>query len=181
MQHALDARDRAILSALLEDGRLSQVELAERVPLSPTAIARRIKALEEAGVIEGYQARINRRAMGLEMTALVFISLQNQTEQRLEAFEAAVLASPSVIGCQMMSGEDDYVLTVLARDLADYERIHKQELSRLPGVTRLRSSFVLRDVTSRPMPMSALDPRDAPRGERARGRSPTTRDTRSRR
>ncbi|WP_334148428.1 Lrp/AsnC family transcriptional regulator [Hyphomicrobium sp.] len=181
MQHALDARDRAILSALLEDGRLSQVELAERVPLSPTAIARRIKALEEAGVIEGYQARINRRAMGLEMTALVFISLQNQTEQRLEAFEAAVLASPSVIGCQMMSGEDDYVLTVLARDLADYERIHKQELSRLPGVTRLRSSFVLRDVTSRPMPMSALDPRDAPRGERARGRSPTARDTRSRR
>jgi len=181
MQYGLDARDRAILSALLEDGRLSQVELAERVPLSPTAIARRIKALEEAGVIEGYQARINRRAMGLEMTALVFISLQNQTEQRLEAFEAAVLASPSVVGCQMMSGEDDYVLTVLARDLADYERIHKQELSRLPGVTRLRSSFVLRDVTSRPMPMSALDPRETPKGERARGRSQTGRDTPSRR
>jgi Lrp/AsnC family leucine-responsive transcriptional regulator len=156
MQHELDARDRAIIAALLEDGRLSQVQLAERVPLSPTAIARRIKALEEAGVIEGYQARINRRAMGLEMTVLVFISLQNQSEQRLEAFEAAVLAAPSVIGCQLMSGEDDYVLTVLARDLADYERVHKQELSRLPGVTRLRSSFVLRDVKSRPMPASAL-------------------------
>lgn len=152
----LDARDRAILAALLDDGRLSQVQLAERVPLSPTAIARRIRALEEAGVIEGYQARIDRRAMGLEITVLIFISLQNQSEQRLEAFEAAVAAAPSVIGCQLMSGEDDYVLTVLARDLADYERIHKQELSRLPGVTRLRSSFVLREVKSRPLPASAL-------------------------
>ncbi|MCC7251664.1 Lrp/AsnC family transcriptional regulator [Hyphomicrobium sp.] len=156
MKYELDARDRAIVAALLEDGRLSQVQLAERVPLSPTAIARRIRALEEAGVIRGYQARIDRRAMGLEMTVLVFISLQNQSEQRLEAFEAAVIAAPSVIGCQLMSGEDDYVLTVLARDLADYERIHKQELSRLPGVTRLRSSFVLRDVKSRPIPASAL-------------------------
>lgn len=152
----LDARDRAILAALMEDGRLSQVQLAERVPLSPTAIARRIKALEESGIIQGYQARVDRRALGLEMTVLVYISLQNQSEQRLEAFEAAVTASPSVIGCQLMSGEDDYVLTVLARDLADYERIHKQELSRLPGVTRLRSSFVLRHVKSRPFPASAL-------------------------
>lgn len=158
MSHELDARDRAIVAALLEDGRLSQVQLAERVPLSPTAIARRIRALEEAGVIEGYQARINRRAMGLEMTVFVFISLQNQTEERLDPFEAAVRAAPSIIGCQLMSGEDDYVLTVLARDLADYERIHKQELSRLPGVTRLRSSFVLRDVKSRPIPASALAP-----------------------
>lgn len=156
MQYDLDTRDRAILAALLEDGRLSQVQLAERIPLSPTAIARRIKGMEEAGVIEGYQARISRRAMGLDMTVFIFISLQNQSEQRLEAFEAAVTAAPSVIGCQLMSGEDDYMLTVLAHDLADYERIHKQELSRLPGVTRLRSSFVLRDVKSRPLPASTL-------------------------
>ena len=156
MENGLDTLDRAILAALLDDGRLSQVELAERVPLSPTAIARRIKAMEEAGIIEGYQARIDRRAIGLEMTVLIFISLQNQSEQRLEAFEAAVASSPSVIGCQLMSGEDDYVLTVLARDLADFERIHKQELQRLPGVTRLRSSFVLRDVKSRPLPAAAL-------------------------
>lgn len=152
----LDALDRAILAALLEDGRLSQVQLAERIPLSPTAIARRIRALEEGGIIKGYQARLDRKAMGLEMTVHIFISLQNQSEQRLEAFEAAVAASPSVIGCELMSGEDDYLLTVLARDLADYERIHKEELSRLPGVTRLRSSFVLRDVKSQPMPVSAL-------------------------
>jgi DNA-binding Lrp family transcriptional regulator len=156
MTNELDALDRAILAALLEDGRLSQVQLAERIPLSPTAIARRIRALEQNGIIEGYQARIDRKAIGLEITVHIFISLQNQSEQRLESFEAAVAAAPSVIGCQLMSGEDDYLLTVLARDLADYERIHKQELSRLPGVTRLRSSFVLREVKSRPMPASFL-------------------------
>jgi Lrp/AsnC family leucine-responsive transcriptional regulator len=156
MDSDLDTLDRAILGALLDDGRLSQVQLAERIPLSPTAIARRIKALEERSIIEGYQARINRRAMGLQMTVLIHISMQTQSEQQLEAFEAAVSAAPSIIGCQLMSGEDDYVLTVLARDLADYERIHKQELSRLPGVARLRSSFVLRDVKSRPIPDSAL-------------------------
>ena len=156
MQNGLDALDHAIIAALIEDGRRSQVQLAERIPLSPTAIARRIRALEDAGIIEGYQARINRRGIGLEMTVHIFISLQNQTEQHLEAFEAAVAAAPSVIGCEMMSGEDDYLLTVLARDLADYERIHKQELSRLPGVTRLRSSFVLREVKARPLPAAVL-------------------------
>lgn len=171
MSNIIDALDSTILAALLEDGRLSQVQLAERVPLSPTAIARRIKALEDTGIIRGYQARIDRQAMGLSMTVLVYISLQNQTEQRLESFEAAVLSSPSVIGCQLMSGEDDYVLTILARDLADYERIHKQELSRLPGVTRLRSSFVLRDVKSQPFPASALNPaaRPVPTARKSRG------------
>lgn len=156
MPTKLDTLDRAIIAALLDDGRLSQVQLAERIPLSPTAIARRIRALEDSGVIQGYQARLDHKAMGLEITVHIFISLQNQSEQRLESFEAAVAAAPSVIGCQLMSGEDDYLLTVLARDLADYERIHKEELSRLPGVTRLRSSFVLREVKSRPIPASAL-------------------------
>lgn len=156
MPQNLDALDRAIVAALLEDGRLSQVQLSERVPLSPTAIARRIRALEQGGIIQGYQARIDRKAMGLEITVHVFISLQNQSEQQLEDFETAVLAARSVIRCQMMSGEDDYLLTVHARDLSDFERIHKQELSRLPGVTRLRSSFVLRDVKSRPIAASVL-------------------------
>lgn len=161
MSSAIDTLDRAIIAALHEDGRLSQVQLAERIPLSATAIARRIRALEEAGVIEGYQARINRKAIGLEMTVHVFISLQDQAEQCLDAFEAAVIAAPSIIGCQLMSGEDDYILTILARGLADYERIHKEELSRLPGVTRLRSSFVLREVKSRAIPATLFDPRRA--------------------
>ena len=153
---ALDALDKAILAALLLDGRQSQVELAEHVPLSPTAIARRIRALEEAGVIQGYQAKINRKALGLTMMVVVQISLKNQGEELLSAFEKAALAAPSIIACHMMSGEDDYIITVLAKDLADFERIHKEQLSRLPGVARLRSSFVLREVVGRPLPLSSL-------------------------
>ena len=154
----LDTLDRSILAALLDDGRLSQVQLAERVPLSPTAIARRIRALEEAGVIEGYQARISREALGLTMTVMVSISLKSQSEERLAAFEKAVAAASSIVSCHLMSGEDDYVLTILARDLADFERIHKEELSRLPGVARLKSSFAMREVKNRPLPASSLSP-----------------------
>jgi Lrp/AsnC family leucine-responsive transcriptional regulator len=154
----LDALDRAILGTLLEDGRQSQVELAERLPLSATAIARRIRALEEAGVIEGYQARINGKALGLSMTVIVHVSLNSQNQDLLKAFEDAVAKAPSVISCHLMSGEDDYLIAVMARDLADYERIHKEQLSRLPGVARLKSSFVLRDIVNRPLPASSLLP-----------------------
>jgi Lrp/AsnC family leucine-responsive transcriptional regulator len=152
----LDTLDMAILGALSDNARITQVEMAERIPLSPTAIARRIKALEDRGVIEGYQAKVSRSALGLDMTVLVQISLQSQSEVLLAEFEKAVAAAPSVVSCHLMSGEDDYVLTVLARDLTDYERIHRQELSRLPGVTRLRSSFALREVKSRLLPDTLL-------------------------
>ena len=154
----LDALDRAILGALLEDGRLSQVELVERIPLSATAIARRIRALEERGVIQGYQARISRQALGLTMTVIVQISLKSQNEDLLKAFEEAIASAPSVVSCHLMSGEDDYLVTVLARDLADFERIHKEQLSRLPGVVRLKSSFALRQVANKPLPASCLLP-----------------------
>lgn len=152
----LDALDMAILGALVEDGRQTQVQLAERVPLSATAIARRIRALEQDGVIEGYGARLSRKALGLSVTVIVAISLESQNEELLEAFEQAAAALPSVVSCHLMSGEDDYIITVYARDLADFERIHKEELSRLPGVTRLKSSFALREVASRPLPASSL-------------------------
>lgn len=155
--HSLDALDRAILTALLADGRQSQVELAEHVPLSSTAIARRIRTLEERGVISGYQAQISRAALGLTMMAIVQVSLKSQNEELLAAFEKAAAAAPSIISCHMMSGEDDYIIVVLARDLADFERIHKEQLSPLPGVARLRSSFVLREVVSRPLPLSSLE------------------------
>src|SRR5512145_2299640 len=161
-QLELDTLDRAILGALLEDGRLSQVELAERVPLSATAIARRIRALEEKGVIQGYRARINREALGIGMTVIVHIGLTSQSEDLLEAFEQAVAKAPSVVSCHLMSGEDDYLLTVMARDLADYERIHKEQIARLPGVARLKSSFALRDVASRLLPASCLLPSPRP-------------------
>lgn len=137
---------------------MSQVELAQRIPLSATAIARRIRALEEKGVIEGYQARVNRKALGVGTTVIVHIGLTSQHEDVLEAFEAAVAKAPSVASCHLMSGEDDYLLTVMARDLADYERIHKEQLARLPGVARLRSSFALREVADKPLPASCLLP-----------------------
>ena len=154
----LDALDRAILGALLEDGRLSQVELAERIPLSATAIARRIRGLEEQGVIKGYQAHLNRQALGLSMMVVVHVGLNSQNEDVLKAFEEAVANAPSIVSCHLMSGEDDYLVTVRARDLADYERIHKEQLARLPGVARLKSSFVLRDVADKPLPASCLLP-----------------------
>jgi Lrp/AsnC family transcriptional regulator, leucine-responsive regulatory protein len=157
-ERELDTLDRAILGALLEDGSLSQVDLAERIPLSATAIARRIRGLEERGVIQGYQARINRQALGLGMTVIVQIALTSQNEELLKAFEEAVVKAPSVVSCHLMSGEDDYLLTVMARDLADYERIHKEQLSRLPGVARLKSSFALRDVANKALPASCLLP-----------------------
>ena len=143
----LDALDRAILGALLEDGRQSQVDLAESIPLSATAIARRIRALEEKDVIKGYQARISREALGLSMTVMVQISLKSQSQDLLDAFEEAVASAPSIVSCHLMSGEDDYLVTVMARDLADFERIHNQHLTRLPSVARVQSSFAMRKVT----------------------------------
>ena len=154
----IDALDRAILGALLEDGRQSQVELAESIPLSATAIARRIRSLEERDVIRGYQACICREALGLNVTVVVQISLKSQSQDLLEAFEKAVAAAPSIVSCHLMSGEDDYLVTVMARDLADFERIHKEQLSRLPGVVRLKSSFALREVANRALPASCLLP-----------------------
>jgi Lrp/AsnC family transcriptional regulator, leucine-responsive regulatory protein len=154
----LDTLDKAILSALVADGRQSQVQLAERIPLSPTAIARRIKGLEEQGVIAGYQARISRAALGLEMFVIVQVSLKSQDAALLTAFDKAAAASPSIVGCYLMAGEDDYILMVLAKSLSDFERIHKEELSKLPGVTQLKSNFALREVSARMLPVSSLAP-----------------------
>src|SRR5262245_1796914 len=108
----LDALDRSILKALLEDGRLSQVELAERIPLSATAIARRIRALEAKRVLRGYQARLDLPGLWLGITVIVQIGPTKQNEGLLEAFEKAVASAPSVVSCHLMSGEDDYLITV---------------------------------------------------------------------
>jgi len=148
----IDALDRALLGVLARHGRLTQLQLAEYVPLSPTAIARRMRAMEEAGIIAGYAATVDLEALGYQMTAIVRVSLVNQSESQLSAFERAVADIPAVTSCCLMSGEDDYVMTVIARDLADYERIHKLQLSTLPGIARLTSSFVLRSVLSNRMP-----------------------------
>ncbi|MDP1752781.1 MAG: Lrp/AsnC family transcriptional regulator [Reyranella sp.] len=159
----MDKIDAAILSALTTNARLSQVELSTRVGLSPTAIARRQRALEESGLIRGYQAVLDLSRFGLATTVLVRITLDGQSDEALKAFEAGVVGCPSVVRCFLMSGSDDYVVIVLARDIEDFERIHRTELSRLPRVARIESSFALREVVNRAVPPAAFGkPRPRP-------------------
>lgn len=152
----LDKIDSTILSELTANARVSQVELAARVGLSSTAIARRQRALEESGVIRSYQAVLDLGRFGLATTVVVRITLDSQSDEALKAFEAGVVECPSVVRCFLMSGSDDYVVTVLARDIEDFERIHRTELSRLPRVARLESSFALREIVSRAVPPSVF-------------------------
>ena len=148
----LDRLDTMILAELSANARVSQVELAERVGLSSTAIARRQKTLEDEGFIRGYQAMLDLDLMGLSTTVLVRIALESQSDEALRSFEAGVVKCPSVVRCFLMSGSDDYIAVVLARDIQDFERIHRTELSRLPRVSRIQSSFALRDVVNRSVP-----------------------------
>jgi Lrp/AsnC family transcriptional regulator, leucine-responsive regulatory protein len=148
----LDRFDRAILSVLVGDARTSIVDLAPRVGLSSTACARRLKALEERGIISGYHAAIDHKRLGYNVTVVVTITLDSQREEAFDAFERAVALCPSVIRCHLMSGADDYWLLVLARDIADFEHIHKTQLSRLPRVARIQSSFAIRDIVDRASP-----------------------------
>ena len=148
----LDEIDFAILRELSANARASQVELADRAGLSGTAIARRQRALEENGFIEGYQALLNLKLFGLRTTVLVRIALDSQSEEALTSFERGVLKCPSITRCFLMSGSDDYWAIVLAKDIEDFERIHRTELSRLPRVARIQSSFAIRSVVDRAVP-----------------------------
>jgi len=152
----LDRIDVSLLREVTSNARCSHVELAERVGLSSTACARRLAALEQEGLIEGYQAVLGLRALGLGTTVIVRITLESQSEEALKAFESAVIKCASVVRCLLMSGSDDYLLTVLVRDIEDFERIHKTQLSRLPRVARIQSSFAIRSVVDRSFPPAAL-------------------------
>jgi DNA-binding Lrp family transcriptional regulator len=149
---SLDRKDIAILAELTENARASHTELSNKVGLSSTALARRQKALEDAGYIRGYQATLDLAQFGLGTTVLVRIALESQSDEALKKFEAEVLKCPSVVRCFLMSGTDDYILIVMARDIEDFERIHRTELSRLPRVARVQSSFALREVVNRAVP-----------------------------
>jgi len=146
---ALDRIDIAILNALQQDGRMSNAALAEKVGLSQSACSRRLDSLESSGVIKGYHAHLSDAALGHPMTVIVHISLSGQFEKSLSEFEAAVKRCPNVLSCHLVSGEYDYVLRISARDLADYERIHKQWLTAMPHVAKINSSFALREVIDR--------------------------------
>lgn len=148
-KHSLDRIDRKILSALQEDGRLPNNELAERVGLSPSPCLRRVKALEEAGVIARYVALVDPASVDLPVNIFVSVSLERQVEARLDGFEAAVMARPEVLECYLMTGDADYLLRVVVPDLASYERFLKEHLTRIPGVASIRSSFALKQVRYR--------------------------------
>ncbi|WP_334063494.1 Lrp/AsnC family transcriptional regulator [Limimaricola cinnabarinus] len=142
----IDRIDRAILAALQADGRLSNAQLSEKVNLSPSACHRRVRALEEAGLIRGYVALLDPRKLGRPVTVFVEITLSGQADELLEAFETAVARIPDVLECHLMAGTADYLLKVVARDSEDFAQIHRRHLARLPGVQTMQSSFALRTV-----------------------------------
>jgi Lrp/AsnC family transcriptional regulator, leucine-responsive regulatory protein len=152
----LDRSDRKILRALVANGRATQQELGEAAGLSPSAAARRQKALEDDGILRGYRADINLTRLGLGATVMVTITLEGQSEEAMEAFEAAVAESPSIVRCHLMSGRNDYLITVRAASIEDYEMIHRQEIARLPRVARIETAFALREVVNRTVPPRLL-------------------------
>jgi Lrp/AsnC family transcriptional regulator, leucine-responsive regulatory protein len=152
----IDKGDRKILHTLVENGRATQQDLGEAAGLSPSAAARRQKALEDAGLIRGYRADLNLTRMGLGATVMVTITLDSQSDEAMRAFEAAVAQSPSTLRCHLMSGRNDYLLVVRAASIEDYESIHRQEIATLPRVARIETAFALREVVNRTVPLRLL-------------------------
>lgn len=144
---ALDAVDRAMLTQLQVDGRVTATELADRVGLSTSACVRRIQKLEDEGFIDRYVMLMDPRSIGLSASVFVEITLASQHEDRLDEFEAAVVDCPGVMSCHLMAGDADYIIHLVCEGVADYERIHRSHLAQLPGVARLRSNFAIRTVT----------------------------------
>lgn len=142
----MNASDAALLRALQLDSSLSIGELAAQLGLSSSACHRRIRALTDAGVIVGYQARVDRRRLGLTVESFVEISLTSQSRASMESFEQAVATFDDILECHLMSGAADYLLRVAAADLDDFDRIHRNCLSRLPGVSSMRTSFAIRPI-----------------------------------
>jgi Lrp/AsnC family leucine-responsive transcriptional regulator len=142
----LDDLDLSILRYLERYGRATNYEVGEAVGLSASAASRRIQALESAGTIRGYRAMVDDRLLGRRMTVYIRVTLERQSAPVLSAFEAAVRHCKEVASCHLMAGQYDYMLVARVAGIEDYGRLHQNELSRLPGVTRLETSFALRDV-----------------------------------
>jgi Lrp/AsnC family leucine-responsive transcriptional regulator len=145
----VDHIDRSILLQLQDNARISNVELATAVGLSPSACLRRVGLLEKSGVIDGYHARLNATKLGHEVLVLLQITLNGQSAEMLAEFEDAVAKTPQVLACFLIAGSSDYILRVAARDVADFGRLHAENLSSLPHVLRMESSFVMREVFTR--------------------------------
>ncbi|MDU0343141.1 Lrp/AsnC family transcriptional regulator [Bosea rubneri] len=142
----LDDIDRRIVQALQADGRMSIQDLAAQVGLSPSPCARRVRLLEDAGVIKGYVAVIDQEKLGLPVSVFASIKLERQREEELDRFGAAVQRWPEVADCYLMTGQRDYLLRIIVSDLAAYERFLKDKLTRLDNVASIESSFALGQV-----------------------------------
>lgn len=146
----LDATDRRILRELMADGALTNVALAQRVGLSAPPCLRRVRALEDAGVIQGYTALVDERALGFELTAFALVGLHNQAEPDLNAFENRVLGWPLVREAYMMSGETDYVLKCVAPDLTTFQNFIIRELTAAPNVASVKTALAIRRAKREP-------------------------------
>ncbi len=158
MTHTLDRIDRHILSILQENARISVTDLSERVGLSPTPCGRRLKQLEDSGLIERQVALLDQRKAGLPMTVLVQVSLEAQTQEKLHAFEEEIAALPEVMECYLITGSAaDYVLKIVVPDLDRYQQLLLNKLTGLPGVRSIISNFVLRQpVRKTALPLDEL-------------------------
>ena len=141
----LDAYDRAILRKLQQEGRISNQDLAENVNLSPSPCLRRVRRLEEEGVIDGYTARLNTRRLGLNLMAFIQISMDKHIPERFEGFESAVANFPEVLECHLITGQAaDYLLKVVVEDMDGYQQFLLNKITRIEGVSGVQSSFVLK-------------------------------------
>jgi len=151
----VDDTDRAILRHLQSDGRLPNAALAERVRLSPSPCLRRLKRLEEDGTIRGYRAILDRRKVGLGLTAFVEIKVSGQSRRRAEELEKAIAGVDEIVASYIVAGDADFMLEVVAPDLAAYERLLLHTLLELPGVSEVRSNFAIRTVKEPgPLPLT---------------------------
>ncbi|MGJ8561280.1 MAG: Lrp/AsnC family transcriptional regulator [Litorimonas sp.] len=137
----MDDIDRKIVRAVQRDGRMSNRELADRIGLSPSPCLRRLKNLEQSGVIRGYHAEIDAKLYGLPITVFIRVRLERHDEDTVNAFEAKVRANDNIVECHVMTGRSDYLLRVMVADLSDYERFVRRELQRIGGVASIDTSF----------------------------------------
>jgi DNA-binding Lrp family transcriptional regulator len=152
----LDAIDRRILTAIQTNARMRNVDLAEAVGLSASPCLRRVKRLEDAGVIRDYVTLVDQQAVGLPVSIFISVTLERQVEKALEEFEATIRSWPEVMECYLMTGDADYLLRVVTADLSAYERFLMDRLTRVTGVASIKSSFSLKQVVYRTaLPVSA--------------------------
>ncbi len=144
----LDRFDAQILREMQKNSDIAVAVLAERIGLSTSACHRRVKLLESTGFIDGYSARVNPKALGLDLEVFVDITLTSQSRESMNAFESAVQLYDEILECVLTTGTADYILRIVARDVADYDNIHRNCLARLPGVSGMQTSFALRSIKS---------------------------------